>query len=227
MLSIKSLVIIIPAYQPSEKWDELLMKRLEGFLSLLPTELNSQVIIVDDGSFPPIGQISDKVKLLRYSVNMGKGYAIRYALERVSADIYMYTDVDIPYKPECMLNIVHEVLNGADISIARRENDYNTQIGFLRKSLSYTLKWIIRHIVGLENEDTQGGLKAMNEHGKKILLKTKINRYLFDLEWIKLAEKNRLKIASIPVSLHQGITQKPMGLNILIKEVCNLFKLIF
>ena len=67
----------------------------------------------------------------------------------------------------------------------------------------------------------------MNEKGKSILLETKINRYLFDLEWIKLAEKSKLKISSVPVALQSSFIQKKLAPSAIIKEIFNLLKLLY
>ena len=74
--------------------------------------------------------------------------------------------------------------------------------------------------------DTQCGLKGMNEKGKNIFLQTKINRYLFDLEFILYSSKNHLKIRAIPVELREGIVFGRMNYKILLHESKNLWNIL-
>jgi glycosyltransferase involved in cell wall biosynthesis len=224
------LAIIIPIYQPINGWEELLFSRLNKFEKLLPTYIKPTIHIVDDGSIPSL-ESSDSwptnVKFLSYSSNKGKGYAIRFGMSQVSADIYLFTDIDLPYLSESMIAVLHDIEKGFDISLAKRQKDYTTQISILRKIISLMLRWVIKNIFGLTHSDTQGGLKAMNENGKQLLLKTTICRYLFDLEWILMAEKSGLKISSVPTQLHSDFTQKSMNYRILASEFLNFLKLLF
>jgi hypothetical protein len=57
-------------------------------------------------------------------------------------------------------------------------------------------------------------------------MQTKIDRYLFDLEFILYASKQRLKIKPIPVSLREGIVFGNMNYKILLQESKNLWKIL-
>ena len=223
----KTLAIIIPIYQPSDNWDSLLIERIHLFLDRLPAHIIAKVHLIDDGSSPPVLNPHNDFIFYSYKENFGKGYAIRFALSQIIADIYLYTDIDLPYLPESMVEMVNIINAGQDIVLAKRQRDYQQQIFFFRKIMSSSLKLFIKYVIRLHNSDTQGGLKAMNEKGKSILLETKINRYLFDLEWIKLAEKSKLKISSVPVALQSSFIQKKLAPSAIIKEIFNLLKLLY
>jgi len=188
------------------------------------------LVLVNDGSTQKIFPISTDISIeyIENTENQGKGFSIRKGLSHcLQSDIYLYTDVDIPYDTESMVQIIDSIRVGTDIALSRRDVDYVENTKFDRKITSLGLKWFIRNIIGLRNYDTQGGLKGFNEKGKNILLNTKINRYLFDLEWIKLAEKKGLIIQSIHVRLNPGVELGKMNWKIFYQELFNLIKIIF
>ena len=94
-----------------------------------------------------------------------------------------------------------------------------------RKIISKTLRFILKHLIRLPVSDTQCGLKGFNELGKQLLLETKINTYLFDLELVLLSRKNKLKISAVHVFLKEGVIFTRMKASILIKEALNFFRL--
>ena len=74
--------------------------------------------------------------------------------------------------------------------------------------------------------DTQGGLKAMNSVGRKVVLETTIDRYLFDLETVKSASRKSLRIIGLNVRLQQNIELPGLGLKTLLQESRNFLTLI-
>lgn len=75
--------------------------------------------------------------------------------------------------------------------------------------------------------DTQCGLKAFNSKGREQFLKTKINRYLFDFEFIYRCGKNKsMRITPVPVELKPNVEFSKMKIKILLQETFNLFKVI-
>ena len=79
----------------------------------------------------------------------------------------------------------------------------------------------------LLTSDTQCGLKAMNKKGKEVFLKTTINRYLFDLEFVFLLKRNSIKAAISELTLRDGLTFSEMNNRILFHEFKNFLKIIF
>ena len=75
-------------------------------------------------------------------------------------------------------------------------------------------------------QDTQSGLKVFSLKGRDALLDTRINRYLFDLELVRIATARKLKIGTLPLSLRQGIDIPGMPIKVLTNEFGNLIKLL-
>ena len=75
--------------------------------------------------------------------------------------------------------------------------------------------------------DTQCGIKAFTEPGKKMFLTTNINRYLFDFEFLYTCSKtNTIKIQPVNVALKPNVVFRKMKPKILVQETINLFKVI-
>jgi hypothetical protein len=75
--------------------------------------------------------------------------------------------------------------------------------------------------------DTQCGLKGFDNLGKSIFLTTTIDRFLFDLEFLSLAGKNKLVYTySVPVELNEGVVFSRMGWRVVASELQNLLRIV-
>ncbi len=76
--------------------------------------------------------------------------------------------------------------------------------------------------------DTQCGLKGFNTNGKEIFLKTTIDRYLFDFEFIfQCSRKKSILLKTVPVQLKDNVVFSNMKLKILMQESLNLIRVLF
>jgi hypothetical protein len=66
----------------------------------------------------------------------------------------------------------------------------------------------------------------MNSLGRKVVLETTIDRYLFDLETVKSASRKSLRIIGLNVRLQQNIELPGLGLKTLLQESRNFLLLI-
>ena len=69
--------------------------------------------------------------------------------------------------------------------------------------------------------------KGFNEEGAKVFLDTQIDRFLFDLEFIKLSAKRKKRIALQEVELKPNIIFSKVGFGILFRESLNFIKVLF
>lgn len=79
--------------------------------------MEKEVIVVDDGSTDRTGEIlanrnSGDFLLLRHTANLGKGMAIRTALEKVNGDIIVIQDADLEYDPADYQTLVQPIQEG-------------------------------------------------------------------------------------------------------------------
>lgn len=192
-------------------------------------------ILVNDGSSQKFEeeaiQLIDKsighFQFISLAKNKGKGFATRYGAQQLEALSYMYTDIDFPYKNEDFVKVYKSILEGNDLVLAVRSAQYYEQISKGRTWISQRFKSIVALLFKIPTTDTQAGLKGLSRAGRAVLLETTVDRYLFDLELVKLAAKKKLKISEVAVHLKEGITLSDVSYKILFTELINLIKILF
>ena len=229
-----SLDIILPCYNPLKGWQHIVENSFLKLQQLIP-ETIINIILINDGSIinlkKEIDYLEKKLpnfKYLNLEKNYGKGYAVRKGFELSNANCIVFTDIDFPYKEKNIVEMYEKIKNGKDFIIGTRNNDYYSKVPFLRKQLSLSFKKALKILFKIPTSDTQAGLKAFSKKTKKIVLKTTVNRYLFDLELIKLAYKNKeINFDYIELNLKDNIILSQMSFSILFKEFKNLIKILF
>jgi glycosyltransferase involved in cell wall biosynthesis len=230
-MSDRQLDIILPCYNPLPDWADRIVEAYKALSDSLGFE--AQLILVDDGSSnglnpAQLDQIRASIsnfKFLQNARNEGKGAALRLGVEASKADLCIYTDVDFPYTQESFLSIYNSLNSGADICIAVKGEGYYKNVPAGRRAISKLLQRMTRFFLAMPVADTQCGLKGFNNAGRKVFLKTQINRYLFDLEFVFLASRNKnLKFESIAAKLEEGIEFSPVRMSIIFNEAGNFFK---
>ncbi|MFN8321193.1 MAG: glycosyltransferase family 2 protein [Chitinophagales bacterium] len=227
------LSIILPCYNPQEGWMRLI------YLSLQKIEIelkDIQLIIVNDGSSKNVNESEFEslfaehanIKFISYTTNQGKGYALREGVKVATGELIIYTDIDFPYAHESFLRIYNALIDGqADVAIGIRGEEYYTHLPKARVRISKILRWFIKFFLRIPTDDTQCGLKGFNQKGREVFLQTAINRYLFDLEFIFLAARKKLKLKTIEVQLRPDIVLSKMNWKILMQEFGNFLKIFF
>lgn len=228
-----TLLIVIPFYNPYPGWENLLIERLKNFLNYNNT-YSYKLCLVNDSTIDNItneieqikSQLPIEVLYLKNHKNKGKGYSVRRAVAEIEADFYLYTDIDIPYTVDSMIAIVNQ-LNSNDVVIGVRDQEYYKNTPKSRTLVSKLLRWFLMGFLSLPVTDTQCGLKSFNTNGKKIFLKTGINRFLFDMEFIALIAKNKnVNLKTVDVSLRNDIVFSKLSFKIILNEFLNLQKII-
>jgi glycosyltransferase involved in cell wall biosynthesis len=218
--------IVLPCYNPSADWGDKILQALTKIRTELPlVDLN--LILVNDGSEKALEvhileQLERVVALhyINYSVNRGKGYALRMGVAASKADVCIYTDVDFPFEEHSLIEIyrkLHE--SSADVVLGVRDEQYYATVPRFRVAISKGLKFFIRMFLRLPVSDTQCGLKGFNLKAKKYFLSTTIERYLFDLEFVyTLARNTEVRTISHDVVLKGGVVFSKMSFRILLQE---------
>lgn len=228
--------IVLPCYNPIEGWSNNIVRNYQALAASLPNT-TLHLILVNDGAARSISptdidylkQHIPYFRYIHYPQNQGKGYALRQGVSHSEHDLCIYTDVDFPYELGSFLKIYNALRTGEyDVVVGARSEDYYEKVPMLRVWISKLLKFCIRTFLNTPVTDTQCGLKGFNKAGKAIFLKTTINRYLFDLEFIYLiGRKSQLSISPIEVQLKDGIVFSNMPFRILFREGMSFLKILF
>ena len=222
--------LILPVLNPPINWA---VKTHASHLELeriMDARVN--LIIVDDGSIEQLeigklGQLSPEATVLFSRKNFGKGHALRLGVDAAKSDCIIFTDADFPYELASIKAVANELINGADVALGHREQDYYASVPWFRKGLSESFRFVLKSILKFPVTDTQCGLKGINKTGKTIFMQTNINRFLVDMEFIKLAVQKKVNISPVVVQLRPNVEFSKMGIGVLIPELINFIKVIF
>ena len=227
--------LILPCFHPPQGWAEHIVNRFEEFCQAVGEKVELVLVIDGDGSEEiASGAVILKasvpgVQIVRYEVNRGKGYAIRQGVQAAKGDLILYTDVDFPYTTASMVSVYKELAQGrADVAIGVKDAAYYSHVPPVRKAISKVLRFMIRVFLSMPVTDTQCGLKGFKKEVAPLFLSTTINRYLFDLEFVKYCFRaKKYRVSPVPVGLTEQVKFRSMDYRILLPELLNFIRLLF
>ena len=230
-MEISKLDIVIPCYNPTKGWVKNIQLKVDELSKLMGFTPN--VIVVNDGSTSN-GNIKELINShVNFSVyhlpfNQGKGSALRVGVRKSTAEYILFTDVDFPYTIDSVMSVWKALEEqGYNVVLGRRDGTYYQKVPFFRKKLSKAFRACMKMFLRLKTDDTQCGLKAFDTKGKNLFLKTEINRFLFDLEFVHYCSiAKKVQLASVPVQLNSGVVFSKMPIKVLANESINFFKII-
>lgn len=208
-----NLSIIIPAYN-EEKNIIKTISELENFLSKNLSDLDSEIIIVSDGSTDNTFQTalnhnSKKIKIFHYQDNKGKGYALKYGFEKSKGDLVFFLDAGGDFHPEEIKKfIVYLKVNNADVVVGSKRHPLSkVNYPLKRKFLSKIAQLWTKLIFSLDVKDTQAGIKLFKRKTlEKTLFKTETNGFAFDIELLTLVSLKGFKIIEAPIILNYNFS---------------------
>ncbi len=201
--------LIIPMYNESA----IIADAVKTFSThMANTYEDWELIFVDDGSHDACSEAvlaaekeDPRVRLVRYTPNRGKGYAVRQGVLAAEGDLILFTDCDNAYGEDAVKRMVDTLIEtGADMAVGSRNlsKDGHEGYTFIRKLASKTYLKMIAFIAGFKLSDSQCGIKGFKkEAAKKIFRNCEVDRFAFDLEVIMIATKVGYTITEMPVKI--------------------------
>lgn len=199
--------LVIPMYNESAILKDTLGTVSSFFAEHFASE-EYEILFVDDGSTDSSRHIVEDfalahVRALGYEKNRGKGYAVRFGIERAKGDFIIYTDCDLALGLSPVLEAMRVLLEGgADIVIGSRNKSKNGYADYspLRVLASKVYIRLLRTLTGLWQSDYQCGFKAFRgEAAKSVFSLCQTDGFAFDIEALLIADKRKYKISEIPV----------------------------
>ncbi len=199
------LSVIIPVYNEAGRVHHL--EHVAGFLK--QQKYKSELVVVNDGSSDNTRYLLGKLartwgfKVISYSKNRGKGWAIRTGMLAASGQFRLFTDVDLSTPIEEIEEVIRR-LPQAPVIIGTRKNGRAKVLVHqpkLRELLGKGFTFLSQVILGVKVSDFTCGFKCFSAPAAKdIFLRMKIERWGFDPEILYLAHKLKFKIKEIPVT---------------------------
>lgn len=202
------LSVIVPTYNEEARVEPSLRVIL-GYLRTLSRAW--ELIVVDDGSQDATIEILRKTiagepraNLIYYKPNRGKGYAVRTGMLEAKGRWVVFLDADLSTPVEEIDNALCLLETGDDIVIGSRAHP-DSRIGRrpppFRRLASSIFDLARYSIVGLRRfPDTQCGFKAFRrEVVRPLYEQAVIERFMFDVEILYLAERSGMLLRELPV----------------------------
>ncbi len=169
-------------------------------------ELDSQVIVVDDGSSDGTGDVAaerDGVIVLR-KANGGKGSAIRAAIPHVDGEIAVIQDADMEYDPVEVPTLIEPIVQGvADVVYGSRLSGGRPQRAYLFWHLigNRFLSLVTGVLFNTTLSDMETGYKAFRSEVLRSL-DLREDDFAIEPEITGQICKRKLRIYELPISYY-------------------------
>ena len=189
--------ILIPAYKPDEK--------LVSLCNTLLAQDDLRIIVVDDGSGPDFRHVfealDERVKLISYPVNKGKGGALKTGLNYIydsmpECERVVTADADGQHTPSDIRKVIDKSIEcpGALIIGGRRFDESN--VPFRSRAGNAITRGVYRIVSGVKVYDTQTGLRGFDREGMKAFKDVPGDRYEYEINVL-------LKAAELKIPMHE------------------------
>ncbi|MBI5712531.1 MAG: glycosyltransferase family 2 protein [Chloroflexi bacterium] len=203
-----SLSLLIPAYNEAKR----IAPALDRVIEYLRAQSYSwELLIVDDGSRDETASLVAKriegipnAKLIAYQPNRGKGYAVRMGMLAAQGRWVIFLDADLSTPPEEIDHALRYLNDGYEMVIGSRalpDSQIEKKPPLFRR-LATSIFDLVKHLmVGLwQYSDTQCGFKAYKQEAVRPLYeRAVIDRFMFDVEILYLAERKHLRVKEMAV----------------------------
>ena len=211
--------VLITVYNESPRIDKVLKKLSEY-----------QVIVVDDGSIDDTLSKVKKyknVKIITYSKNKGKGYALQRGFARarkLKFDTLILMDGDGQHDPADIPKFVKKINDGFDVVLGSRFIK-PTKIPLFRRIMLRGGCLIEKFVIGIDLTDAHNGYRAIN---KKSLNKLKLteNRMAYASELMMEIVDHNLSYSEIPIKVEYTREIMDHGTSSFFTGVKILFRLV-
>jgi glycosyltransferase involved in cell wall biosynthesis len=192
MRNIKFLSLVVPAFK-QEKTITGDIENLNSILSKL--SFDYEILVVVDGfvdkTFQNAEKVkSDKVKVMGYEKNQGKGSAVKYGMLRAKGDVIGFIDSGMDIDATGISILLDSfVWRDADIMVGSKLHpESHVKYPLIRKILSWGYISLTQLMFGFYIKDTQTGIKFFRrEVVRAVFPKIIVKAFAFDIEVLAVA----------------------------------------
>ena len=202
----KKLSVLMPVYNEVSTLKTIVDRVLSA-----PIDMEIELICVDDGSTDGSRDILDelasgdeRVRVFKQPHNMGKGRALRTAIDKATGDIAIVQDADLEYDPNDYFRVLSPLIEGkADAVFGSRfaASEERRVLYFWHSLGNRVLTTLSNMLTDLNLTDMETCYKAVNVDLLQSLRLTS-DRFGFEPELTARLAKAGAKIYEVPISYH-------------------------
>lgn len=191
--------VIIPVYNECNTVEKAINK-------ILAVECEKEIIVIDDGSNDGtkevLNKFSNKAQIYYHERNLGKGAAIRTALQYVKGDIVIVQDADLEYPPEQYPMIIKPIVEGnADVIYGSRFIGTHRVFMFWHYLGNKLLAYLANLLYNTMLSDIETGCKVFKKTVfNEITIRS--NRFEFEAEITAKIFKKKFRVVEMPITYY-------------------------
>ncbi len=200
---IEDVCLVIPVFNPDENlFIDFLNKAVQKF---------SNIIVINDGSqsdcdsiFSKIESQYDRIKILKHSVNLGKGRALKTAFNHYLNEYkecigIVQADCDGQHDIEDVINCAKALQDNPESLILGVRDFSSKDVPKKSKYGNNITKVVFRLFIGIKITDTQTGLRAIGNNLIKQFISTSGERYEYETNILIDCKQNNINIKEVPI----------------------------
>ena len=176
-----------------------------------------EIIVVNDGSTDDTGEIStkmildDRIKIVGYDKNKGKGFALKYGFKTSNGNIVAFVDADSDIHFDRIKSFI-EILekNKSDIVIGSKylsESKFKSPLS--RRILSRGYNFLVKILLRVNVSDTQVGFEVFRRKVlEDVFPRVLVKRFAFDAELLTVSNMRGYSISEVPVEVKHNDHKK-------------------
>jgi dolichyl-phosphate beta-glucosyltransferase len=202
------LSVVVPAYNEGQRLPATL-RAMAAYL--LTTPLNTELIVVDDGSSDDTAAVAEtfeagdlNLKLIRHPENRGKGAAVRTGVLASSGDVVLFSDADMSTPIADVERLLALINSGTPVAIGSRAAERRRLVEvhqpLHRELMGRIFNLMVQAVLLPGIWDTQCGFKAFKgDAAREIFTATESDGFEFDVEVLYRAKRKGLKMREVAV----------------------------